>query len=260
MVPFADTHIHLLAGQDDGPKTMDDAVTMCRMAVAEGVQHAAALAHQNPDYPNNNAAALREAAARLEAELLRQDIPLSVYPTGEIMLSPDTYAEYQAGKLLSMGDRKKLLLVEMPHAMFMDVLPLASQFRADGIRLVIAHTERYPELLHDLPLAERWFASGILFQISSGELAAPNSPTDAKALKAWAQRGLIHMLGSDAHNLTRRVPNMREGVATLARFVGPAGADRIAGIWGIAALQGSPLNPPRFKPKPKPFWAKWLAR
>ena len=55
MTPLADTHVHLLAGRDDGPRTMDEAVAMCRMLVAEGVRHATALAHQNDDYPENDA-------------------------------------------------------------------------------------------------------------------------------------------------------------------------------------------------------------
>ena len=36
MTPLADTHVHLLAGLDDGPPTEDEAVAMCRMLVSEG--------------------------------------------------------------------------------------------------------------------------------------------------------------------------------------------------------------------------------
>ena len=47
MTPIADTHVHLLAGLDDGPRTWDDALAMCRLLCAEGVGRVAALAHQN---------------------------------------------------------------------------------------------------------------------------------------------------------------------------------------------------------------------
>ena len=33
---LADTHVHLLAGLDDGPDTPAEAVAMCRFLVAEG--------------------------------------------------------------------------------------------------------------------------------------------------------------------------------------------------------------------------------
>jgi len=258
--PWADTHVHLLAGLDDGPAHLDEAVAMVRALLSEGVRHASGLAHQNPDYPQNTAAHLRQACENLEARLREEQLAFSVYPTGEVMLSPTTYEEYQQGRLLTLGDRRKLLLVEMPHGLFMDVLPLQAQLAREGVRLVIAHTERYPELLYDLSLGERWFAAGCLFQFSSGEFAQPYDAQLARALRTWAERGLVHMLGTDAHNLTRRPPIYRQGVANLSRWVGPAAAERMASHWGIAALQGLPIHPPRLKPRPKSFWARWLAR
>ena len=47
MIPLVDMHVHLLAGLDDGPRSREDAVAMCRIAHEEGVQMAAASAHQN---------------------------------------------------------------------------------------------------------------------------------------------------------------------------------------------------------------------
>ena len=37
MIPLADTHVHLLAGLDDGPPTPDVALAMCRAAPTLGV-------------------------------------------------------------------------------------------------------------------------------------------------------------------------------------------------------------------------------
>src|SRR5262245_20386711 len=113
MIPLADTHVHLLAGLDDGPPTRDVALAMCRMLVAERVRHATALAHQNRDYPENTADQLRAAATSLAADLAAKKLPLTVYPTGEVMLSPTLLEDWQAGRLLSVGDRKQWLLVEM---------------------------------------------------------------------------------------------------------------------------------------------------
>src|SRR5437868_4676608 len=115
MTPFADTHVHLLAGLDDGPPTADVALAMCRMLVTEGARHATALAHQNHDYPENTADRLRGATSALTAMLAEKQIPLSVHPTGEIMLSPTTLDEWRSGRLLSVGDHRRWLLVEMPH-------------------------------------------------------------------------------------------------------------------------------------------------
>ncbi len=38
MLPLVDMHCHLLAGLDDGPATMEEALDMCAVAHAEGVR------------------------------------------------------------------------------------------------------------------------------------------------------------------------------------------------------------------------------
>lgn len=256
MTPFADTHVHLLAGLDDGPPTADVALAMCRMLLAEGARHATALAHQNAGYPDNTADRLRSAAAALAAMLAEKKVPLAVHPTGEIMLSPTTLDEWRAGRLLSVGDHRKWLLVEMPHGGFVDVLPLAEALRPEGVGLVVAHAERCPELLDDLALAAKWIEAGCLIQVTARALAEPWEPGFEAALKRWAKGGFIHLLGSDGHGIDRRRPVLAAGFARLAKWVGRAHAARIAGAWGTAVLEGKPLAVPR----PRPDGRSWFSR
>ena len=253
MVPLADTHVHLLAGLDDGPPTEDVAVAMCRMLVAEGVRHATALAHQNSGYPDNTPQRMTDVATALAAALAAQKIPLNVYPTGEVMLAPTTGEEWAAGKLLSYGGKRQWLLVEMPHGMFVDITPLAEALRPHGVRLVIAHAERYAELLDDRALAARWIAAGCLIQVTARMIADPWDAEMDAGIRAWAQGGFIHVLGSDGHGLDRRTPVMAEGYQRLVGLVGNAAAERIGSIWGIGVLQGLPVNVPPPSP-PKKSW------
>ena len=258
MVPLADTHVHLLAGLDDGPATAEIAVAMCRMLVAEGVRAAAALAHQNEIYPENTPDALRASAKELAATLKAEKIPLHIYPSAEAMASPDLVEKWKAGEWLSIGDRKKFLLVEMPHGMFLDLRPAAKAFKPLGIRIVVAHAERYPELLHDRGLCEEWIKLGCLIQVTGCGLSKPPSGADESALKDWVKRGLVHLLGSDGHNLNQRQPRLKDGYTTLVRWAGTATADRIGSIWGNAVLQGLPVMTP-IPQKPKKSWfAKWF--
>src|ERR1700675_182301 len=45
-----DIHCHLLPEVDDGPKSWDAAVEMCRMAVTDGITHSVATPHANDRY------------------------------------------------------------------------------------------------------------------------------------------------------------------------------------------------------------------
>lgn len=250
MIPLADTHVHLLAGLDDGPKTLDVALAMCRMLSSQGVRHATALCHQNDMYPANLPPLMQSTAQALTKALTERSIPLAVYPTGEIMLTPTSAEQFAAGTYQTVGGHGKFLLVEMPHGMFVDVLPLASALRTRGVRPIIAHAERYPELLHDPGLTERWIAAGCLIQATAQAYADPWNAADERSLKLWAERGFVHLFGSDGHGIERRPPRFIEGYRRLVKWAGASAAERIGCHWGIAVLQGLPVNvPPPAKPK-----------
>lgn len=258
MTPVADTHVHLLAGFDDGPRDDGEALAMARRLVADGARHATALAHQNPDWPLNTPERLRAGAAEFQRALDAAGVPLSVYPTGEVVLGPDTLDRLVAGELQTVAGLGKHLLVEMPHGMFLDARPLCAAFAKHGVRLVIAHAERYEELLHDEELAERFVRAGCLIQVTTDAVADPRDAAEERALKDWFTRGIAHVLGSDGHNLERRPIRLGAGLERVRRWAGPAAADRIAGIWGTALLRGGPVNPPPPLPKPRTFFARLL--
>ena len=253
MTPLADTHVHLLAGLDDGPPDADEALAMCRLLASEGVRHATALAHQNESYPDNTAVQLRSAAVDLAAQLHRENVPLAVHPTGEVALTPDLEADWRAGRLLSIGDHGRFLLVEMPPSGFVNVRPLAAALRGAGVRFVIAHAERYPELLHDPGAVEELVVAGCLIQVTASALADPPSGATGRVLRDWAKRGLVHLLCSDGHRMSRRRPHLRAGYEALARYAGREAADRTV-IWGSAILQGLPVK----VPVPVPRARSWL--
>ncbi len=257
MMPLADTHVHLLAGLDDGPQSLGEALAMCRKLESDGTRFATALAHQNPDYPENTADHLRDAAAVLVGELAKENIPLTVFPTGEVMLTETILDDLDAGRLQTVGGHGKFLLVEMPHHAFYDLRPIARDLAPRGLRLIVAHAERYPELLFDDALTDSFIAAGCLIQFTAGALADPWSGKVESAMKNAILRGAVHMLGSDGHGIDRRRPRMADGYHALVRWAGTATADRIAGLWGTAVLQGLPVNPP---PPSVPKHRSWFGR
>lgn len=253
MIPLVDTHCHLLAGLDDGPQTPDEALSMCEDMLAEGVQMSVAIAHQNHHYPGNTPDVIRSATKALAERLRAEQVPLTVVPCAEVMMHPALEASWQQGELLSVGDHRQYLLVEMPHGVFVDLGPTAVRLRAQGVQLVVAHAERYPDLLHSAGLVEQWIEAGCLIQASSGGITDARSRADTKAVKAWFQRGIVHVLGSDGHSPMHRPPRLAAAYHQVVEWVGAPAADRICSTNGMALLQGLPL---RVAP-PRP--ARWLA-
>jgi protein-tyrosine phosphatase len=256
MIPLVDIHVHLLAGLDDGPRTREDALAMCRIAAEEGVQMAAATAHQNEHWPAVTPDRIRTAARDLSARLREAGVPLTVFPCAEVMAAPETPAAWEGGALLSVADRREYLLLEMPHGLFVDLLPTAERLVRAGVRPILAHPERCPELLEGPGPIVRLVRAGCLVQVSSGSVTDPPGPRQERALKDWFRRGVAHLLGSDGHSPRRRAPRMAAAYRRIQRWAGQAAADRVCSTNGAAVLQGLPLR----VPEPRPRAVGWLPR
>jgi protein-tyrosine phosphatase len=256
MIPLVDTHCHLLAGLDDGPRTPEDALAMCRIAYAEGVRLACATAHQSERWPDVTPERIRE-GARLLADRLRQaGVPLTVFPCAEVMVRPEIEADWHSGRLLSVADRGRYLLVEMPHGPAVDLRATVQRLTAAGVRPILAHPERHPELLEDSRAVEALVRGGCLMQVSTKSITDPPSRSAGRELKDWFRRGLVHVLGTDAHSPGRRAPLMAGAYRQVVRWLGNPAADRVCSTNGLAVLQGLPLRVPEVAPRPRQ-WFFW---
>jgi protein-tyrosine phosphatase len=249
-------HVHLLAGLDDGPKSQEEAIAMCRIACEEGVQMAAATAHQNEHWPLVTPDRIREAARRLAEDLRESGVPLTVFPCAEVMADPETPEAWRDGELLSVADRGQYMLLEMPHGVFVDLLPTAERLVRAGVRPILAHPERNAEFLEEPERIEAMIRAGCLVQTSAGSVAEPAGARQEKALMGWFRRGLVHLLGSDGHSPRRRAPRMAAACERVRRWAGGAVADRVCSTHGMAVLQGLPLHVPDFTPRK----VGWLPR
>jgi protein-tyrosine phosphatase len=254
MIPLVDMHCHLLAGLDDGPRTMEAALEMCAIAYQEGVRLMAAGAHQNERWAKVTPAMIRDAVRDLEKALAQNDLAMSVFPCAEVTAHPETVANWRAGKLLSVADRNQYLLLEMPHGVFVDLLPTARRLREQGVRPILAHPEREERFLHEPGEMEAMIDAGCLVQVSSHGVTDPKTSADERALKDWFRRGIVHFLGSDGHSPHRRPPHLAAAYRRIADWVGPAQADRIASGNGLAVVHGLPLSIPRPAPRGVKRW------
>jgi protein-tyrosine phosphatase len=256
MLPLIDMHCHLLAGLDDGPATEEDALAMCRIAYDDGIRMTTATAHQNERWEAVTPTRIREASSQLAQRLHAAGVPLAVVPCAEVMVDPEIELSWQRGELLSVADRGEYLLIELPHGLFVDLQDVVLGLRQAGVRPILAHAERQPELLHDPGRIEGLIRAGCLVQVNSGSVTEPASRQDSQALKDWFRRGVVHVMGSDGHSPRRRRPQMASAYQQIARWAGSSVADRVCSINGTAVLHGLPLR----ISEPERRRTRWFAR
>lgn len=212
--PFAaggrvDFHTHILPRMDDGSQSVEESVAMLRTLSASGVTCVVFTPHFCPEQDSPEAFLARRDAAfdALCGALTDADFPVPEMILGAEIEYFEGVSDIRNYPALSIG-KSGCVLLEMPHGRWSsyvveDILDLASDYR---FRVILAHVERY---LFDQPadVVAALLDNGVLMQSNAAFFL--NRRTTGKAIR-FLKRGLIHLLGSDAHNTTVRPPDLGE--------------------------------------------------
>jgi protein-tyrosine phosphatase len=202
-----DLHCHVLPGIDDGPATIEDALTLARAAARAGTRTLVATSHVSWEYPNR-----AEAIARLVEEvgqrLRSEGVALDIVAGAEIAMTrlPDISADEMSRLTLGGGP---CLLVEPPFAAAIVGLDaLIADLQGRGYKVVLAHPERCPGLHRDRSMLERLVASGVLTSVTAGSLAGRFGGAVRRFSLGLVRDGLVHNVASDAHDRIQRPPTI----------------------------------------------------
>ena len=261
---MVDLHGHLLPGIDDGAKRLEQALNMARQAVADGIALSVLTPHHLNGVYENPARQVREHCAVFRRELRAHDIPLEVLPGAECHLVPELPAALAAGTALTVGDRKRAVLVELPvHHVPMGAASILEDILAMGLQPIIAHPERNSALVRDSDPLSEWVEMGCLAQVTAQSCIGRFGPKTQQAARRMVRAGLIHVLASDAHRDSRRIPQLTPGREAVADWTSPETATLLTEDFPRALAEGRPLDVSRLHetlPAPRRGFIDWLRR
>ena len=222
-----DLHSHLLPGVDDGAATLSDSLEMALAMVEDGIRVAACTPHILPGVYANRGPSIRKATAALQQSIDRHRIPLSLVTGADNHVVPDFVAGVQSGRLLSLAD-SRYILVEPPHHV---PPPRLDEFffglLVAGFVPILTHPERLTWIEHGYDLVANLVQSGVWLQVTAGSL----SGDFGRGAKYFAERlldeGLVHILATDAHDMTKRPPRLRRGRDMAERRIGAVAAHHL---------------------------------
>ena len=139
--------------------------------------------------------------------------------------------------------------------------PIVDDLQRRGFEVLLAHPERSPSFQRE-PAAARgaWSSAGALAQVTSGSLTGEFGGVARSAAEAMLDKGLVHVLASDAHDPAHRSPDLHIAGST----VGEEQFEWMTGAAPAAILAGEPLPPRPPLPRPRGSLARrlrsWSAR
>jgi protein-tyrosine phosphatase len=190
-----DLHCHILPGVDDGALDVGDSLGLARQAVNDGIESVCATPHIRHDHDVR----IEEVADRVEelnARLRAEDLPVTVLSGGEVAeAAVEGLGEEELGRV-ALGSGRWILLEPAPGPLS-DTLPARVAHLAErGHRALIAHPERH--LSADMyERIAALIAAGALVQATADFFLREHT---AAGMRALAETGLVHVLGSDAHS------------------------------------------------------------
>ena len=222
-----DLHSHLLPGIDDGAAELSVALEMARTWVADGVTVVACTPHILPGLYHNSGPQIRTAVAQLQEALDQAEIPLKLVTGADNHIVPNFVAGLQSGHLLTLAD-SRYVLVEPPHHVAPPRLEdLFFSILVAGYVPILTHPERLTWIEAEYSTMIRLAQKGVWMQITAGSLTG----AFGRRPKYWAERmldeGHVQILATDAHNLSRRPPNLRRGRDAAAKLLGEAEANHL---------------------------------
>jgi protein-tyrosine phosphatase len=208
-----DLHSHVLAGLDDGARTVEDSLGIARAAVAAGVTVLAATPHVRKDYPTT-AEAMERALAATRTALAAEAIPLELLPGAEVDLDRLVMLEEAELRRLGLGGNPRLLLVEFPYVGWPPSLAATLEdLRRRGFTVVLAHPERNPEVqaapARLAPLVE----AGTYVQLTAASVVGKLGRTARSGAADLLELELAHLAASDAHSSRAPVSAAQLGAA-----------------------------------------------
>jgi len=221
---FVDIHCHLTPGIDDGAKTEADALVMARMVVAEGAATVIATPHQLGNFRHNTGDEIRRRVQALQELLNVNRIPLVVLPGADVRIEADMPALLASGEVLSLGDLRKHVLLELPHELYFPLEPVLAELRKLGMTGILSHPERNRGILQRPDLLPPLVDAGCLMQVTTGSLTGSFGPDSQRLAEQMVSWGQVHFLATDGHGPRSRRPLFRTAFDRAAELAGEQAA------------------------------------
>jgi protein-tyrosine phosphatase len=260
-----DLHTHIIPEIDDGAVDEGTAAAMLCLAAERGTRSIVATPHVIegewlPEWSRITA------GCDLLRKLVRgQRLELSVHPGAEVALKMDLLENLITGPGPYCINEGRYLLLELPA---FEIPAFTEDFffklMTRGITPVLAHPERHPQIARDPQIIVDWVRKGILIQMNAPSFVGKFGERIAKTAELLVMNDLVHCIGSDAHGIHSRRPQLADAAEKLLAFVGEVNAHRILVENPQKIIAGEAIEVPEVHqlkyPRKASFWRRWFGK
>ncbi len=255
---MVDIHSHIVWGLDDGASDMEQSLCMLQAAAASGTTDIVATPHSNAEFGYQSDLLDR----RIRELTLRTHGSPRIHRGCDLHLSFDNIDEVLRGLGGYSINGTQYLLVECPDFHVGNHTEKVLQRLLDsGIVPVVTHPERNPVLQDKLSRVEQWVELGCLVQVTALSISGGFGRQALSAAGRLLERGLVHVVASDAHDPEHRHTRLDEAYRIVKARYGESEADMLFTHTPQAIIDGAQLAGGRqtHEDAVKHWWQLWRA-
>ncbi len=220
-----DFHSHILPGIDDGSQSVEETIEMLTLMKAQGIETVVATPHfyAKHDYPERFLERRARGYEKLLSATTKSDLP-------RVLLGAEVayFRGMSESKVLKdlVIEGTNAILVELPMGKWNESIykELENIHTIHGLVPIVAHVDRYMTPYRSYGIPEKLAQLPVLVQANAEFFTEKATARKARKLLA---KDLIHLLGSDCHNLTDRRPNLGDAVEAIETSLGEDALARI---------------------------------
>jgi protein-tyrosine phosphatase len=248
---MVDLHCHVLPAIDDGSESLDQSLDFCRVALADGVDTLVATPHQKPGQFDNSPESIHQKVLELRQALAEAGVAVRIVEGAEVYCTHDLPQRIKERKVTTLNTSGKYLLLELPYQQF----PLRPeetifQLKLAGVTPVLAHPERIAFFTADMSRLETLIRLGCLTQVNAAAILGGFGGKARDYARRMLERGLVHVIASDAHDTQYRPPVLSQARDAAAEIVGPQRAHAMVCEVPSAVCEGKEWEPWELPPDP----------
>lgn len=236
-----DVHNHSMPGVDDGSQDSDMTFQMLQMAYEEGIRAVILTPHykstMSDETTQKRYAAYRKACLMAEKVSPR----LKLYLGEELYYDSKMVQRLREGRALTLNGTQYVLAEFPVYVDYPYIRQAVQDLWAAGYLPVLAHIERY-EALKKMDHVEELVELGAYIQVNAESVIGKAGFRTKHYLMKLIKKDLVHFVGTDAHNISSRPPQMKACAAYLKKKAGAEKAQMLCSRNAKKILKGEKIG------------------
>lgn len=227
MIGMTDMHCHIIPGVDDGAQSENDVKELLQREYDSGVRTIILTPHYRKGMFETDLDTVIRNATLVKQMALDMQLDMEVYLGCEYHANNDMIEELNQIECYRMNGGKYVLVEFSSGHSYMKIRNWIYQLITSGYKPIIAHVERYPMVTDKMENLEELIRLGAKLQVSSGAVLGQHGFGAKLFTRKLLKKGMVHFIGSDAHDTEDRSPNLDLCAAFVTKKFGEAYAKEI---------------------------------